>query len=338
MPHKATNPATFTPPKDRHHFAIIVLLCVFVILGGAGVQAYRVHDAGWVPNATARPSLSHGNGPFLKYTNETTISLYRNNQGLLYVQNGRPNEDAFCFSISVIERQYQHPFRKVKERPKRPKVGLQPIKMGSSFHAYSTFRIKRIYASDATLNPDIHYVEVHPGKLSRSFGDGLWERSVEIQKPYPEEVLHVLDAYLMQEYAQRKILYDPLYADFPIVRHDGSDPVLPGTTRAPGVLPHGALPASTHRYTRNELGTPESPLILADWIDGAKTALIYVVAPIILLDLIGYWGIYRMTGIRRRKYRKMRGECIRCGYPLMDRLCCECGLRVDVETDDAAAA
>ncbi len=145
----------------------------------------------------------------------------------------------------------------------------------------------------------------------------------------------MLDAYFMQEYAQRKISLDPLYADYPIVRHDGSDPALPAI---PNVWGHPKIPASTHRYARNEFGTPESPLILADWIDGAKYALIYVVAPIILLDLIGYWGIYRMTGIHRRKYRVMRGECIRCGYPLMNGLCCECGLRVDVDTDDTASA
>ncbi len=336
MPHKATNPATFTPPKDRHHFAIIVLLCVFVILGGAGVQAYRVHDAGWVPNATAQFIFIQGSGSYLEYTIEHKISLYRNSQGLLNVQNLRSNKDAFCFSISIIERQYQHPFRKVKMRPA---FGLHPRIYGSSFHAYSTFRIKQIYASDATLNPVIHFVEDHPGIFSRSIGDVLREHSVEIQKPYPEEDLHVLDEFFLQEYAQYRTQGDPLYADFPIVRHDGIDPALPAILKTPSVLNHrAALPASTHRYTRNELGTPESPLILADWIDGAKTALIYVVAPIILLDLIGYWGIYRMTGIRRRKYRKMRGECIRCGYPLMDRLCCECGLRVDVETDDAAAA
>ncbi len=116
MNHKETNPATFNPPNDRRHITIIVLLCVIVALGGAGVQAYRVHRIGWVPNATATTFSFHGSGQYSKYTREPRISLYRNDQGLLYVQNGRPNEDAFCFYVSVIERQYNHPFRKVKKK------------------------------------------------------------------------------------------------------------------------------------------------------------------------------------------------------------------------------
>lgn len=334
MNHKESNPATFTPPNDRRHITIIVLLCVFIALGGAAVQAYRVHRVGWVPNAVAMTISSHGSGTYLKYTSEPVFSLYRKKQGQLYVQSLGPNEDEFCFYVYVIERQYNHPFRKVKKRP--PGDDMQFTILGSSFHAYSTFRIKRVYAPDGTQNPDVHFVEDQPSTLSTSTSHGVWTHLTEIQKPYPKEALDVLDAYLMQEYAQQKVFSDPLYADFPIVRHDGSDPALPATTRAPGVTPRGALPASTHRYARNEFGTPESPLTLYDWVDGAKNALLYVVAPIVLLDLIGYWAIFRMMIVRPRRNRIMRGECVRCGYPLMDGLCCECGLRIDVETDDAA--
>ena len=331
MPHKETNPAAFNPPNNRRHITIIVLLCVFIALGGAVVQAYRVHDAGWIPNATSAGSTAHSGLYYENYDSMGTIHLYCDSKGLLHVQS-RPSLDAICFIANIRERQYNHLFRKVKKRP--PGGGMQIRIMGSSFHAYSTYRFDSIVAIDTTNRPDVLFVEGR-GRGEWTYPDGIQFR--EIQKPYPKDVLDALDAYFTQEYAQRRAYLDPLYADFPIVRHDGIDPAFPAVIRN-GSTQRQAISAVAHRYARLEFGTPESPLTLYDWFDGAKNALIYVVAPIILLDLVGYWGIYRMTGIRRRKLRKIRGECIRCGYPLIDGLCCECGLRIDVDTDNTPSA
>jgi len=201
-----------------------------------------------------------------------------------------------------------------------------------AFPAYSTIRVDYVLAPDTTKHPDVLFVEDQPRMLFNSRGGGT--HLTEIQKPYPQETFDALDAYFLNEYAQQRSQSDPLYTDFPIVRLDGTDPAIPAASPARKTF-QPAAPAASHRYARLEFGTPESPLIFADWIDGSKFALIYVVAPIIFLDLIGYWGIYRMTRIRQRKHRKLRGECIRCGYPLIDGLCCECGLRVDIEINDA---
>lgn len=329
MNHKKTNPAALDSRNDRRHIAIIVLLCILAALSGAAVQAYRVHHTGWAPNVAQVSFRFHGlNNVRENYERKMAVYIFRDSEGLLYVLTKRPNEDPFCFYVKVIERKYKHPFRNARARPNGVTSQLFP--------AYSTFRIDFVLAPDTTKHPDVLFAEDQAHTLWTSLGNGM--DLTEIQKPYPLELFETLDAYYLQEYAQRMFRRSPRYAEFPIFRHDGTDPALTAIPGGRGVLPQPALPASTHRYARLEFGTPDSPLILADWIDGAKYALIYVVAPIILLDLIGYWGIYRMTGIRRRKLRVMRGECIRCGYPLMNGLCCECGLRVDVDTDDTASA
>ncbi|MBL4809786.1 MAG: hypothetical protein JKY43_06985 [Phycisphaerales bacterium] len=322
-----TNPTALTPLNIRRHITIIVLLCLLVALSGAAVQAYRVYDAGWIPNATSAGLSSHSGTYYKHYESTRTIHLYCDSNGLLYIQS-RPSGDAICFIANIRERQYNHLFRKVKKRP--PLVGMQFRIEGSSFHAYSTYRFDSIVAIDTTNRPDVLFVE-GGGRGEWTYPDGIQFR--EIQKPYPQDVLDALDAYFTQEYAQQMVNRDPLYADFPIVRHDGIDPAFPAVIRN-GSTQRQAISAAAHRYARLEFGTPESPLTLYDWFDGAKNALLYIALPIVFLDLVGYWGIYRMMLVRPRLNRKMRGECVRCGYPLIDGLCCECGLRVDVETND----